>query len=99
MAAVRPREMRMMPKLTWKNVLVIWLLAMPFLGGVGFLLYQKDARPFNAAAAWSQKQANAGVKAVKDYQQKEAAKKAADEKARLAAEAAKKKKKKAVPMF
>jgi hypothetical protein len=88
-----------MPNLTWKSVLLIWLLAMPFMGGVGYLLYQKDARPFKAAAAWSQKQANAGVKAVQEYQKKESAKKAAEEKARLAAEAAKKKKKKPVAVF
>ncbi|MNT93791.1 hypothetical protein D3C72_2353490 [compost metagenome] len=68
----------------------IWLLAMPFLGGMGFLLYQKDARPFLAAAAWSQKQAQTGVKAVQDYQKNEAAKKAAEEKAKQAAAAKKK---------
>ena len=83
--------MRAMPNLTWKSVFLIWLLALPFMGGVGYLLYQKDARPFNAAAAWSQKQAQAGMKAVQDYQKKEAAKKAAEEKAKQEAAAAKKK--------
>jgi hypothetical protein len=73
-----------MPNLTWKSVFLIWLLAMPFLGGVGFILYQKDARPFKAVAAWSQKTAQTGVKAVQDYQKKEAAKKAAEEKAKKA---------------
>ena len=88
-----------MPNLTWKSVFLIWLLAMPFLGGVGFILYKKDARPFNAAAAWTQKQANNGMKAFQDYQKKEAAKKAAADKAAKEAEGAKKKKKKKVADF
>jgi hypothetical protein len=85
-----------MPNLTWKSVFLIWLLALPFMGGVGFLMYQKDARPFRAAAAWSQKQAQNGVKAFQDYQKREAAKKAAEEKAKKEAEGKKKKKKPAV---
>jgi hypothetical protein len=82
-----------MPQLTWKNVFLIWLLAMPFIGGVGFVLYQKDARPFKAAAAWSQSTAQHGMKAVQDYQKREAAKKAAEAaKAKAAADAKKPKK-------
>ncbi|MNS36283.1 hypothetical protein D3C72_684700 [compost metagenome] len=80
-----------MPNVTWKSVLLIWLIALPFLGGVGFILYKKDARPFNAAAAWTQRTAQTGVKAVQDYQKREAAKKAAEEKAQKEAAAAKKK--------
>lgn len=85
-----------MPNLTWKSVFLIWLLALPFMGGVGFILYQKDARPFKAAAAWSQKAAMNGVKAVQDYQKHEAAKKAAEEKAKKDAAA---KKKKPAPVY
>ena len=72
--------------MTWRSVMLIWLLALPFLGGVGYLEWRKDPKPFYQAAAFCVKSANQGVKAVKDYQAKEAAKKAAEAKAKKAAE-------------
>ncbi|HEY9722213.1 MAG TPA: hypothetical protein V6D47_09375 [Oscillatoriaceae cyanobacterium] len=78
-------------KMTWRSVLIIWLLAVPFLAGVALLEYRKDPKPFYQAAAWTVQEGKTGVKAVKDYQAKQkaeaAAKKAAEEKAKKAAEA------------
>lgn len=76
-------------KLTWRSVLIIWLMALPFLGGVAWLEYRKDPKPFYQAAAWTIQEGKTGVKAYKDYQAKQkaaaAAKKAAEEKAAKAA--------------
>jgi hypothetical protein len=72
-------------RMTWKAVFFIWMLSVPFVGGAGFVLYQKYPGPFKQAAAWSLKQADQGQKAYKAYQAKrakeqaEAAKKAKEE--------------------
>lgn len=65
-----------MPSLTWKAVFLIWLMALPVLGGAGYFAYQKYPEPFHVAAAWGQKGLALGQKAWHDYQAAEAAKKA-----------------------
>lgn len=72
-------------RMTWKAVFFIWMLSVPFVGGAGFVLYQKYPEPFRQAAAWGLKQADQGQKAYKAYEAKrakekaEAAKKAKEE--------------------
>lgn len=76
-----------MPKITWKIVFLIWLLALPSLAGTGYLIYQKYPAPFLTAAAWAQKGYAMGQAAYQDHQKKEAAKKAQE---KAAADKAKK---------
>jgi hypothetical protein len=66
----------MLDRLTWKAVFFIWMLSVPFVGGAGFVLYQKYPGPFKQAAAWGLKQAAVGQKAYKDYEAKKAREKA-----------------------
>ena len=65
--------------LSWKAVFLIWLLALPMLGGVGVILYQRHPAPFDTVAGWAKVGYGAGLKAYQDHQAKEAAKKAAAE--------------------
>ena len=78
-------------KLSWRSVMIIWLMAIPFMLGVALLEYRKDPKPFYQAAAWSVQQEKHGIQAYKDYQAKQkadaAAKKAAEAKAKAAAAA------------
>jgi hypothetical protein len=76
-------------KVTWKSVFFIWLLAMPFMAGAGYVAYQKYPVPFQVAAKWSIQQAVKGQKAATAYKAKwDADRKAKAEKARKEAEAA-----------
>lgn len=65
-----------MPPLTWKAVFLIWLMALPVLGGAGYFAYQKYPAPFHVVAGWAQQGYALGMKAYQDYQKAEAAKKA-----------------------
>ena len=67
-------------RLTWKSVFFIWMLCVPFVGGAGYVLFQKYPGPFQDAAAWTQKRADAGKKVYKTFQDKRAKDKAAEDK-------------------
>jgi hypothetical protein len=63
--------------MTWKAVFFIWMLAMPFVAGAGFIAYQKDPAPFKAAAKFTLKEVQVGKKAYGAYQAKKAVEDAA----------------------
>lgn len=77
-----------MSNLTWKAVFLIWLLALPILGGVGFIAYRQYPAPFHVAWKYAQQGYNSGMKAYQDHQAKEAAKKKAEEAKKKAAQEA-----------
>lgn len=59
--------------MTWKSVFLIWLLALPFIGGVGFLAYRQNPKPFLSVASATQKGVTMASAAVQDFQRKQAA--------------------------
>lgn len=76
-----------MSNLTWKSVFLIWLVALPIIGGVGYLAYRQNPAPFLVVAGWAQDGYQAGLKAYHDHQKQEAAKKKkAEDEAKKAAE-------------
>lgn len=66
---------------------LIWLLAMPMVGAVGFVTYRQHPKPFHTVMTWTNKGVKAATKAYNGYQ----AKHAADAAAAAAAEKKKKK--------